>query len=443
VHLKKGRKLQSKLKSDSRIRIVNYNHDFGELVLFASNKYQPVHRWYHFVEGYSSELVRRIIGEQKQLPLVCLDPFGGVGTTALTCQDFGVKCLSFENNPFFYNLSRTKLRSDYDADVFEELIVTAEEYLRGVKNKPSFPKLETDTLFESQDKDRWVFNADTAYGLFDILGWINKLVGDEATYKGLFECALSSVLVPVSNVYRNGKCLSYKNDWHKQYVSRREVHNRFLDICRNIILIDIRTRKNSKSSVHNYIHYFKGDSRVLIGKLRDDSIDIVITSPPYLNSRDYTDIYRLELWILGYLSTFEEERKLRKSALRSHVQITWDDCEYPKVRELDLFMKHIHSLNGTLWNKNIPNMIKGYFADMHNMLSGLRPKIKKGAKLYINVANSAYGNKTCEVDVIIAKIAQQIGYAPIEIREVRHVKSSRQQKEVDKLRESIIVLKRE
>jgi len=114
--------------------------------------------------------------------------------------------------------------------------------------------------------------------------------------------------------------------------------------------------------VHNYIHYSKGDSRLLIDKLRDDSIDIVITSPPYLNSRDYADIYRLELWVLGYLSTFEEERKLRRSAFRSHVQIVCGDCEYPKVPELESFMKHINSLNGQLWNKNIPNMIKGYFA---------------------------------------------------------------------------------
>jgi len=95
-----------------------------------------------------------------------------------------------------------------------------------------------------------------------------------------------------------------------------------------------------------------------------------------------------------------------------------------------------------LWNKNIPNMIKGYFADIEAILHDLRTKLRKGAKLYINVANSAYGNKTCEVDVIIAKIAQQQGYTPIEIREVRQVKSSRQQKEIDKLRESIIVIER-
>ena len=432
--------MDNKLKKREELKVVNYNHDFGELVLFASNKYQPVHRWYPLVEGFSSELVRRIVGEQKEFPQVCLDPFGGVGTTALTCQDLGLKCFSFENNPFFYNLTRTKLRSDYDTDEFLHLTDLLETSLKGLKKTPYFPALETDTLFESKDKDKWIFDKHVAYGILDILEWINRLDGDTKLYKGLFECAISSILVSVSNVFRNGKCLSYKAGWKDVKISRKEVHEKVLDICRNIILIDLRTRLHNKPLAHNFINTFQGDARKLIGNLNDDSIDIVITSPPYLNSRDYADIYRLELWMLGYISTFEEERKIRKSAIRSHVQTVWENCEYPKVKELEIFMKHINKLNGQLWNKNIPNMIKGYFTDMQSMLIDLKAKLKLGARLYINIANSAYGNKVCEVDVIIAEISRQIGYSPVEIREVRHVKSSRQQKEVDKLRESIIVI---
>jgi DNA modification methylase len=423
-----------------KIKIVNYNHDFGELVLFASNKYQPVHRWYPLVEGFSSELVRRIVGEHKEFPQVCLDPFGGVGTTALTCQDLGLKCFSFENNPFLYNLSRTKLRSDYNPDEFLHLTNSLEASLKDLKRKPLFPKLETNTLFESNGKDKWIFNKNVAYGIFDILDWINYIDSDKKLYKGLFECALSSILVSVSNVFRNGKCLSYKAAWKDIKISRKDVHNKVLDICRNIILIDLRTRLHNKPLTHNFINTFQGDARKLVGNLMNNSVDIVITSPPYLNSRDYADIYRLELWVLGYISTFEEERKIRKSAIRSHVQTAWGDCEYPKVKELDRFIKHINSLKDQLWNRNIPNMIKGYFADMQGMLKDLKAKLKKKAMLYINVANSAYGNKVCEVDIIIAEIARQNGYSPIEIREVRQVKSSRQQKEVSKLRESIIVL---
>jgi len=120
--------------------------------------------------------------------------------------------------PFLYNLARTKLRSDYDSDIFEVLIDRIEENLKRSKNKPSFPKLETDTLFESNDKDRWVFNAETAHGVFDIIGWFDRLEGDEAIYRGLFECALSSILVPVSMYLEMG------NVSHIKIIGKHKIH---------------------------------------------------------------------------------------------------------------------------------------------------------------------------------------------------------------------------
>lgn len=429
------------IKVNRKPRIIDYNGDFGELVLFSSNKYQPVHRWYQLIEGFSSELVRRIIGEQEGLPQVCIDPFGGVGTTALTCQEIGVKCISFENNPFFYNLARAKLRTDYDPAEFQALISKVEKHLKLVATKPKLPELESTTFFETKDKERWIFNKPVAYGIADILTKLKEMERSEAIiYKGLFHIALAAILVPVSNVFRNGKCMSYKRNWNDRRIPRREVHERFINVCKNILLVDIRTQQNKKPLVHNYAHCLSGDARNLVNDLKDNSIDLAITSPPYLNSRDYTDIYRLELWMLGHISTFDEERKIRKSAIRSHVQTAWDDCDYPRVKELERFINYLNSLNGKLWNRNIPKMIKGYFSDIHNILSVLRNKIRPRGSLYINVANSAYGGEVCQVDIIISEIASALGYHAVEIREVRHIKPSRQQKHVEKLRESIILL---
>ena len=41
-------------------------------------------------------------------------------------------------------------------------------------------------------------------------------------------------------------------------------------------------------------------------KIPDQSVDLVITSPPYLNSRDYTDTYMVELKALGYMEDLNE-----------------------------------------------------------------------------------------------------------------------------------------
>ncbi len=414
---------------------------YSDLVSFTGNKYQPVHRWYPLVEGFSSELVRRIIGEQTKMPEVCLDLFNGVGTTVLACQDLGIKCYGIENSPFFYDVTRAKLRTDYDPNEFASLIDEFEEYLFTCNHPHPLPEMETKTLFQTDKRERWIFNDPVREGITDILEKMHALPVSLNKYFNLFKVAIGSHLVAVSNVFRNGKCLSFKKNWENNIIQRKDVHKLFINHCRNILLVDIRSKINTNSNVHNYVNVFRGDSRILVENLSDNSIDLVITSPPYLNSRDYTDIYRLELWMLGYVSKFVEEKKLRSSALTSHVQIAVAETLHPNIPELTDFLNHLESI-GTLWNKNIPNMVKGYFSDMESILEKLHPKLKRDAMLYINVSNSAYGNKICEVDTILAKIAETKGYEALEIRTARYINSSKQQAINSKLRESIIVLKK-
>ena len=52
--------------------------------------------------------------------------------------------------------------------------------------------------------------------------------------------ALASILLEVSNVYRNGKCVSYKENW-KEVInySRKDVHKIFLNRLNNVFRADI------------------------------------------------------------------------------------------------------------------------------------------------------------------------------------------------------------
>lgn len=414
---------------------------YSDLVSFTGNKYQSTHRWYPLVEGFSSEFVRRIIGEQEIMPKVCFDPFMGVGTTAVTCQDLGVKCYGIENSPFFYDVTKAKLRSDYDPNEFSLLIDEFETYLKSCNHSHPLPEIETKTLFKTVNRNRWIFNDPVREGISDILEKMNLLPKKYAKYFSLFKIAIASHLVNISNVFRNGKCLSFKKNWEQNNTQRIDVHKLFINHCRNVLLVDIRSKAHCNSNIHNFVNISRGDSRLLIDNLPDNSIDIVITSPPYLNSRDYTDIYRLELWMLGYVSKFVDEKKIRKSALTSHVQIQIADQDSPDIPELNEFLSHLYTVE-SLWNKNIPNMVKGYFSDMQLIFEKLHSKLKDNATLYINVSNSAYGNKICEVDTILAKIAETKGYEAIEIRTARYINSSKQQVIASKLRESVIVLRK-
>lgn len=423
----------------SRIKIIDKTELYKDLVSFAPNLTLPIHRWYDLAEGYSSELVRLLICEQNEKPSYCLDPFGGVGTTSLTCQLMGIDCYSFENNPFFADVARAKLRGDYNSIEYRKLIKEIEKKLLNTNETPRLPELESKTFFESTDKEKWIFHQETSLGLVDILISIKTVRKKYLRYQPILKCALGEILIEVSNVARHGKALGYKAEWKNKKTSRKDVHALFLKNCETQF-VDLKFREFSSNGLpNNSEKVLLGDAIDLVRNIKANQLDLVITSPPYLNSRDYTDIYRLELWMLGYVSKFEHERLIRERALTSHVQIKLPDVPYPSIPQLKTFIKHIEKQEN-LWNKNLPNMMKGYFNDMQKLLEGIRPKLKKGGRVYINVSNSAYYNKQIEVDVVLANTAKKLGYRVPEIRIARWINPSGQQKEVGKIRESIIVL---
>lgn len=427
------------------MNLTDYKESYSKLVTFSPNKTIPIHKWYPLVEGYSSELVKNLIEEQPIKPNICFDPFGGVGTTALTCMEEDVQCISIESSPFFYDVANAKINyNKLSAIVLESLITKITLKLNNYNNIVKYPELQSKTFFET-DRTKWIFHKSVSNGIFDIVKYIDEICTDDLLiYKSVFKISLSTILQEVSNVFKNGKCLSYKKKWKEKQYKRKDVHSLFLKHINNVILSDLQLIKTNKKKKRSKNLILFGDSRKEVKNIKS-GIDIVITSPPYLNSRDYTDIYRLELWMLGYVSTYEKERVIRKNALTSHVQIQLPKVDYPAVEELEFAINYLESSEAKLWNINIPNMVRGYFNDMQNLLLDLKPKLNKNAMLYINVSNSSYSNHIIEVDLIIAKAAELIGYQCEEIRIARPIKTSSQQanvsKDLSKMRESIIVLK--
>lgn len=124
---------------------------------------------------------------------------------------------------------------------------------------------------------------------------------------------------------------------------------------------------NRKTTQNNKQHLYNMDSRVGIeNEVQDNTIDLVITSPPYLNSRDYTDTYMLELKTLGFTDSAAEIRKLREKTLRSHVQIKWEDDTQINNVLLTETLRKLESASENIeqWNDSIIDMVRLYFVDM-------------------------------------------------------------------------------
>ncbi len=151
--------------------------------------------------------------------------------------------------------------------------------------------------------------------------------------------------------------------------------------------------------------------KVLKGSKQVKSFSLCITSPPYLNTFDYTDIYRPELFLGKFVTNKQELYNLRLHTIRSHVQAKWS---LPTLNDFGFLyqetISQIKENQENLMHKSIPVMIQAYFEDMFNLLKQLRSKAKKNASLWIVVSNSAYAGIEVPVDLILGDIGSKAGW---------------------------------
>lgn len=430
------------LVQNKRVEITDWNSTYSNLVSAAKNKSRVVNRWYPILEGYSTNFVELVLDEQEEIPTICLDPFAGGGTTPLVAQSRGIRCYSFEVSPFMSQVCRAKLRNNYSVDELKKIIDIVDSLLRE-EIKHNF-KIGSKTVSKRPGRKKWLFHKTALDSLLCIRNAIDIACKDMDEYADLLYVALASQIITFSNVYRDGKALRYKKGWEKKYHKRKVIYTKFIEMCKESVLLDVEKTVTSSNYQKSNINFFNsGDCRQLIDQIDDDKIDLVITSPPYLNSRDYTDSHMLELWLLGHITNYEMLRNLRGKTMRSHVQVNWEDMDMPNSDILQSVMVDIHNYKDQFWNKSIPNMIVGYFSDLQTILEKLLSKMKKNGRIYINVANSSYFGVVVKTDRIIEEIANNLGYNVEEIRLARKIKTSSQQfEEVKWLRESVIVIKR-
>lgn len=87
-------------------------------------------------------------------------------------------------------------------------------------------------------------------------------------------------------------------------------------------LRELRDRATIGAAVH------RGDSRYLLGILEPNSVDAVITSPPYPNEKDYTRTTRLESVLLEFIRGKQDLRLLKQGLVRSNTRGVYkSDCD--------------------------------------------------------------------------------------------------------------------
>ncbi|QQM31715.1 hypothetical protein JET14_05975 [Martelella lutilitoris] len=395
--------------------------------------------WKNFKEAFAPELVGQAVEETSRSlgrPVKsCIDPFGGSGTTALACQFLGVAPTTIEVNPYLADLIEAKLYS-YDVssliDDFKQVAESQESFI-GDRPFGSAPS----TFVEPGQKGKYIFNHSIAEELASLKTRIDAVKNDSS--RRLFRVLLGSIALPVSNVVISGKGRRYRRGWQERHFQVGEVNKLFAGAVIKAIY-EIRRYAGRRYRGYNIL---RGDARKLTPE--KGPYDLAVFSPPYPNSFDYTDVYNIELWICGYLNSGLDNKSLRLSTLRSHVQIaqTFTYHELPSSPELDEVVRELRDLRSSLWNRNIPEMVGAYFADMYMLLQRLHKSVVPGGRIYMVVGDSRYAGVTIPVASILSDIAIICGFSAIAEEPFRSMRASPQQGGKKELLETLVTLQRD
>ncbi len=406
--------------------MLNNSTKYLKLVNFSSNLDEPKHNWFNFKEGYSKELVKNIITDLNVKEGMIFDPFSGCGTTMLTSTQLGFDFLGFEINPFLYLLSKVK----------------SNNYMR--KDIETIKKYQTQNIISERSNSEKKIKKinlkiiEKAFGnqLEIILRYRKTILSLKNEFlKNFFLVGFCSILEDCSFTRKDGNGLRYppnKKPLNFETTFFRKINKMIADI-------EIVDNTNMKSYMYN------NDCRNINNKILknfEGKVSLSLFSPPYLNCFDYTEIYKLELWLGGFVNEYSDIQSIRIKTLSSHLNKKFDKVKVPTI--LKKLIKDISIEK--IWSKKIPDMISNYFFDMEKVLKNIFKLLANKSYCVIVVGNSSYANIVVPTDEILANIAEKIGFKLLGIETARKLNTSpQQQKKIrnsHKLRESLVYLQK-
>ncbi|WBO86409.1 DNA methyltransferase [Hymenobacter yonginensis] len=422
----------------------NIEHDssFAALVNFSKEEL-PFHQWFKYREGFSPELVNRFMASLSPGSVV-LDPFVGCGTTTTTAKLAGHKSIGFDVNPISVLVSQVKGRA-YNAKDIKKL----KDLVKKVASISEFDEAAPVPKLKIIGK---VYPVDVLTLLLQLKKKISSI--EEDKYRDFVFVAWLSILEVCSATFKEGNGIKYRNakrskgkyitndfsEWANKYYGDDQhafVINKLVDKL-NVMLNDVEHNNSGK-----YDAVIIEDTSLSIkDKIGSNSVDLAIYSPPYINCFNYFKIYKVELWMGGWIEDYGVLKYDNDKSLRSHVETKLKRAYDDDVSILDPYLAKINVDN--LWDKRIIDAIKGYFIDMREVLRGLIYSLKPNGKSVCVVGNSCYDNVVIPTDVILSKIGEELGFKVDRIIETRKLPVVAQQaatlgQDRELVRESILV----
>jgi hypothetical protein len=395
------------------------------------------HRWYRFVLSFPPHLVQDYLGKfgvnrHHQV----LDPFCGTGTTVVECKKLGIPGVGIEANPMAWFAGSVKL--DWTPDPIA--LMAAAERIGELAESAIANHTGEPRQLSPESQQVILTNSISPLPLHKTLILLEQIaLYASQEFRHHLRLALAkAVISSISNLHfgpevgigRAKQDTPVIVSWLDQVA------------CIAEDLHQLQTLQQVPAKIH------QADARQLLTVLAPQSIDAVITSPPYPNEKDYTRTTRLESVLLGFIRNKAELRSLKQTLIRSNTRTVYkadtDDVwvsQHTGIQQIanTIEQRRIELGKTSGFERLYHRAVKLYFGGMAKHLADLRTVLRPGAQLaYVVGDQKSYLQVMIRTGELLGEVAQGLGYelVGIDLFRTRLATATKEQ-----MREEVVLLR--
>jgi DNA modification methylase len=333
------------------------------------------------------------LGDSK-VPLRVLDPMAGSGTVLAVARAKGHRALGVDLDPLAVLMAGVWTRT-VNADAVSgkatQVLDRAKARFRNLRTRDAYPARSDD---ETRAFIRYWFDDYARRQLCALAGAISR-VHDAVTRDALW-CGFSRLIITKSAGASLAMDLSHSRPHKKFERAPVKPFDRFLAAVDTVVS---NCPQATDGVVGPPTAVTRGDARRL--EVESASIDLVLTSPPYLNGIDYLRCSKFSLVWMGY--TVEELRDIRAVSVGAEASMK-EAIEAPWVRALIKQLRLTPALSG---RDNA--LLARYAWDMNGALAEVSRVLRKGGRAVYVVGDSTSKGTFIRNSAIVRAVAEEHG----------------------------------
>lgn len=361
---------------------------------FTLNKTERIHRWYSYLEGYSSCLIEDLIKEVGVGKIQTIyDPFCGTGTTSLVASRYGITSYYSETNPFMQKVIEAKVNSVRRLRISGVGSSQLNTFLRVIRNYNY--QLSFDTVnWNGFEK---FFDEDVLRILLAMKAEVEKIPDGDT--RNIALVCLASITVRASKMIRQGDLRAAK-DSEKSDADRDVLNNFIRKIEEAIEDIDSDDCPTLSETI-----CLAPDARDIDA---ESIIDCVITSPPYLNGTNYIRNTKLELKLTECINSEKEVPEFHSKGIIAGINNV--SKRKNNIKVLECVQPYIDELEPVAYDKRIPLMVAGYFQDMDTVIDKLSHVMKDRGTFIMDIGDSQFAGVHIPTHEVLSVICKNHGF---------------------------------